>query len=307
MLVTRFYLFLTHPSLIRMGSFFLERIDRCIRDQQEIDRMGSYKPRSGGIGKAVAKYSPELFDKIMNDEELRGVMKHLHYHELLEKPPEEWSTLTPLENYAIEYVPSWAGTEQKKVVLLNNGNLARTKNEETPWRKIKAELGLINETCNCAECMAERAERAAMDKAETSKAEVGDKDAGESEEKKLEDETENVVDGKGEEKEVDGGNEDDEEYSEEEEKEEIVERNEEDQTISKEVKEEKTAEMVAGGGDDEKTSEEEDWKLSNEGKNIGNDVMVATTEATEINEQICEEGDDEDFEHFLSMLKDFTC
>lgn len=150
--------------LIRMGTFFQERIDRCIRDQQEIERLGSYKPRSGGIGKAVAKYSPELFERIINDEEFRGVMKHLHYQELLEKPPEEWSTLTPLPNYAIEYTPAWVGTGQQKVVLLNNGNLARTQNEETRWRKIKIELGLIDEKCNCAECIAEREERAQMER-----------------------------------------------------------------------------------------------------------------------------------------------
>lgn len=140
----------------RMGTFFNERIQRCISDHEEIERMGSYKPRSGGIGKSLAKYSPELFAKLKADEALTKVMKHLGYEWLIDQPAEEWQNLGFLEDYAVEYLPSWQGTEQKKVVVLNRGNLARGRNEVTPWQKIKMELGITGEgkKCDCEQCKA---------------------------------------------------------------------------------------------------------------------------------------------------------
>ena len=140
----------------RMGSFFTERIDRCIREQAEIERMGSYKPRSGGIGKSMSKYSPELLKKLKEDKSLREVMVGLGYGELLTKPVEEWSDLEPLKDHGTEYLPSWAKTGNEKVVLLNRGHLARGKNEVTPWQKIKVELGITDSNCNCEKCRAIR-------------------------------------------------------------------------------------------------------------------------------------------------------
>ena len=51
--VIRFVLEVTN-----MG-FFEERIDRCIREEQ-IEKLGSYRPRSGGIGKSLSTgmYTP---------------------------------------------------------------------------------------------------------------------------------------------------------------------------------------------------------------------------------------------------------
>ena len=265
MLIENLYLTLL-LGLIRMGTFFQERIDRCIRDQQEIERLGSYKPHSGGIGKAVAKYSPELFERIINDEELRGVMKHLHYQELLEKPPEEWSTLTPLPNYAIEYTPAWVGTGQQKVVLLNNGNLARTQNEETRWRKIKIELGLIDEKCNCAECIAEREERAQMER--------------EAEEKKLKEEA------KGD----DGKEETKGEGNEAEEKMVEAEVEGEDEEVELKDPEEKKVEKAVAA-DEEKTTEETTEMLAREEKSKG-----------EKDSDI----DDAEFQEFLNQLKEYS-
>jgi hypothetical protein len=43
--------------------FFEDRIDRCIREEQ-IEKLGSYKPRSGGIGKSLKQYPPELLQSI---------------------------------------------------------------------------------------------------------------------------------------------------------------------------------------------------------------------------------------------------
>lgn len=133
----------------RMDTFFDERIARCISDQQEIERLGSYKPRSGGIGKSLSKYSPELLAQLKADEELCKVMGYLEYTELLDKPANEWDTLQPLTDYAYEFSTSWMGETKmhqgkvvpmKKVCLLNRNSLARGENEHTPWMKIKKDL-----------------------------------------------------------------------------------------------------------------------------------------------------------------------
>jgi hypothetical protein len=219
----------------------------------------------------------------MNDEELRGVMKHLHYQELLEKPPEEWSTLTPLENYAIEYLPSWAGTDQRKVVMLNNGNLARTDKEVTRWRKIKMEMGLIDEKCMCAECVAERAERDAM----------GKEDA---EEKKLEDETEG-----GDCKEENEGEENEEEADEE------LEAEREEKELDEEEEEGKELD------EKEEENEVEVEETTDSGEKVEVEVVLEEIKIEEVEEEKSistggksSEVDDEEFNAFLKQLKEYS-
>jgi len=135
-----------------MGSFFGERIDRCIREQQEIERLGSYKPRSGGIGKSLSKYSPDLIEK-MKAEGFEEILEALHYGDLLKKPAEEWSNLPFLPEYAMEFEPT------QDLIVVNQGNLSRTENESTKWGMVKKELGIIGEQCNCAQCKANCAEK----------------------------------------------------------------------------------------------------------------------------------------------------
>ncbi|KAL3788698.1 hypothetical protein ACHAW5_010561 [Stephanodiscus triporus] len=161
----------------RMDTFFDERISRCISDQQRIERMGSYKPRSGGIGKSLSKFSPELLSKLKSDNELRQVMNHLEYTELLEKPPEEWHTLTALSNFAHEYTISWEGsTTVKKVVFVNNPQrLVRTNAEFTPWHQIKNDLGVRDDDCDCAKCRAKKELKKAD--GDNVSAEAGEKEA----------------------------------------------------------------------------------------------------------------------------------
>ena len=146
-----------------MHTFFDERISRCISDQQEIERMGSYKPRSGGIGKSLSKYSPELFSKLKADDSLRKVMSYLEYTDLLDKPPDQWHTLEPLENYAHEHAASWEGsTTMKKLVFVNNpSRIVRTRAENTPWLQIKKDLSVRDEDCDCAKCIAEKEKKKA--------------------------------------------------------------------------------------------------------------------------------------------------
>lgn len=137
----------------RMGTFFGERIDRCIREQEEIERLGSYKPRSGGIGKAMSKYSSELL-KRMKDDDFVLIMKWLGYEELLKTPHEEWLELPPLKDYGVEYLTSKSASASSKenIVLLNQGQLAREPDEFTNWRQIKVELGIAERVCNCEKC-----------------------------------------------------------------------------------------------------------------------------------------------------------
>lgn len=139
----------SHTQTNRMDTFFDERIARCISDQQEIERLGSYKPRSGGIGKSLSKYSPELLAQLKADEELCKVMGYLEYTELLDKPANEWDTLLPLKDYAYEFSTSWMGKTKvyqgkvvpmKEVCLLNRNSLARGQDEHTPWMQIKKDL-----------------------------------------------------------------------------------------------------------------------------------------------------------------------
>ena len=43
--------------------FFENRIDRFIREEQ-IENLGPYKPKKGGVGKSISKYPPELLQTI---------------------------------------------------------------------------------------------------------------------------------------------------------------------------------------------------------------------------------------------------
>ena len=133
-----------------MGSFFGERIDRCIKEQQEIESLGSYKPRSGGIGKSIAKYSPELIEK-MKAEGFEEILDALQYGNLVGKPVEEWSKLPFLPDHALEFEAS------QELIVVNQGKLARTENETTNWSVVKKELGSIGDECNCPQCKAKRA------------------------------------------------------------------------------------------------------------------------------------------------------
>jgi len=128
----------------RMDTFFTSRVERSIMAKEKVDSMGSYKPRSGGIGKSMSKYPPELVETLKADKDLVRIMGYLEYQDLLEKPPEKWSEMKPLLHHATEYLPSWANTENKKVVVLNKGNLARGSNEVTHWQRLKQELGMVD-------------------------------------------------------------------------------------------------------------------------------------------------------------------
>eukprot|EP00804_Cyclotella_cryptica_P030710 CCRYP_009128-RA/>CCRYP_009128-RA protein AED:0.16 eAED:0.16 QI:240/1/1/1/1/1/4/322/677 len=137
----------------RMGTFFTERVDRCIREQQKIESLGSYKPRSAGIGKSLKKYKPEVIER-MKTPAMLEVMKKLGYSFMLENPVEKWSEMPPLQGYATEIMTATAFLNEQNTIILNNDRsiISRGQAEFTPWQKIKQELGIIENNCDCDNC-----------------------------------------------------------------------------------------------------------------------------------------------------------
>jgi len=149
-----------------MGSFFTERIDRCIREEQ-LEKLGSYKPRSGGIGKSLSKYTPEMLQRMSLD--IMEVLARMGYPtELLVPDADLWQTMKPLDHYGVEWAASypWPPKSVKKGeewgdvphMVINSGELVRGKEHETNWRAVKQSLGLVSgdSECTCYRCIAAR-------------------------------------------------------------------------------------------------------------------------------------------------------
>lgn len=69
--------------------FFEDRISRCIREEQ-IENLGSYRPRSGGIGKSLSTgmYSTELLDEL--NQGIANTMIKFGYEEMMKPNPEAY-------------------------------------------------------------------------------------------------------------------------------------------------------------------------------------------------------------------------
>ncbi|KAL3929855.1 MAG: hypothetical protein SGBAC_012024 [Bacillariaceae sp.] len=67
--------------------FFEDRISRCIREEQ-IENLGSYRPRSGGIGKSLSTgmYSTDLLDEL--NQGIANTMIKFGYEEMMKPNPE---------------------------------------------------------------------------------------------------------------------------------------------------------------------------------------------------------------------------
>ena len=140
----------------RMGTFFEERVDRCIREQQKIESLGSYKPRSAGIGKSYKKYNPETVER-MKTPEMVEVMKKLGYGFMLENPVERWSEMPPLKGYASEMVDKFTDGTPRAIVLNNDRQtISRSQELQTPFMQIKKNLGIVDDKCDCDECVKRR-------------------------------------------------------------------------------------------------------------------------------------------------------
>jgi hypothetical protein len=145
-----------------MGTFFTERIDRCIREERKIEELGSYKPRTAGIGKSLKKYKPEVIKRMKAVPGMVDVMQKLGYSFLLENPVEKWSEMPPLQGHAREILSPKGFVEEKPqgqlrtIILNNDNNISRTQELATPWQQIKRELGIVEDSCDCAECAKRR-------------------------------------------------------------------------------------------------------------------------------------------------------
>lgn len=135
--------------------FFESRIDRCIREEQ-IEKLGSYKPRSGGIGKSLSKYPPELLQTINTG--IVSTMEKFGYTEMLVPDPSQWE-LEPMDQYGV-FIP---GSTQKPL-MINGNNLVRNAQRHTDWRAVQRQLRSGddkegNNSCNCYRCVKGRFEK----------------------------------------------------------------------------------------------------------------------------------------------------
>lgn len=128
--------------------FFKTRIARCV-EEEAIEQLGSYQPRSGGIGKSLSKYSPQMLQDLNFG--IFDTMEQLDYTSLLIPDKEEWNDLEPLPDYAREYYNNPDNT----ITINEEGKpLVRTPKHRTNWAKLKREMnGLSGGTCHCAKCV----------------------------------------------------------------------------------------------------------------------------------------------------------
>jgi hypothetical protein len=118
---------------VKSMNFFEERIDRCIREEQ-IERLGSYKPRSGGIGRSLTKgvYSPKLLADINCG--IMNTMEKFGYSEMLVPNPSEWKN-EPLDDLGVELIPT-----ERQPLVINQQGLVRTAQRNTDWRAVKQQM-----------------------------------------------------------------------------------------------------------------------------------------------------------------------
>lgn len=127
--------------------FFATRIARCVAEEA-IEQLGSYQPRSGGIGKSLPKYSPEILQQINFG--IFDTMEQLDYTSMLIPSKEEWE-LEPLNDFCREYYH-----DPDNTITVNDESkpLVRTPKHRTNWAKLKREMnGVPSGPCHCAKCV----------------------------------------------------------------------------------------------------------------------------------------------------------
>ena len=118
-------------------------VQSCIVDE-DITKLGSYKPRSGGIGKSLSKYSPELLQK-MNVGNM-DMMKRLGYEEMLIPNKDSWNL-----EWDDDGAVNMGGSSDTEPVIINTmDKIARTKELHTNWREVKKQDHMTGK-CPCCE------------------------------------------------------------------------------------------------------------------------------------------------------------
>jgi len=115
---------------INSMTFFEDRIQRAIGEEQ-VEKLGPYKARSGGIGKSLTKgnYTPELLQQINYG--IQNTMEKFGYKEMLIPNPKKWR-LTPLDQWGV-YIPG----NSDEPMIINQKGLVRGPNRQTDWRRVK--------------------------------------------------------------------------------------------------------------------------------------------------------------------------
>jgi hypothetical protein len=149
---------LQHALEVKNMNFFRRRIQKAI-SEEKIEQLGSYKPRSGGIGKSLKKYSPQLLQR-MNSVGIVSIMEKLGYKDFLVPNQEEWDlSLEPLPNYAVEFFPTTSSNGDKSasasIVVNDSSKLVRTPQLSTNWQQVKQRMGMKEGEggiCKCWRC-----------------------------------------------------------------------------------------------------------------------------------------------------------
>lgn len=130
--------------------FFHNRISCCISEEEKIEHLGSYQPRSGGIGKSLSRYSPDLLQSMNLG--ILAMMELLGYDEMLVPNPDEWD-LEPVDDYAAEL---FADNNKKKEIIVNAGNLVRGPKNSIDWRRVRQIMmkgdNITALSCQCFQC-----------------------------------------------------------------------------------------------------------------------------------------------------------
>lgn len=118
---------------INRMTFFEERIQRAIGEEQ-VEKLGPYKARSGGIGKSLIKghYTPNLLYQINHG--IQGTMEKFGYKEMLVPNPKQWK-LRPLDQYGV-VIPG----SSKEPMIINKEGLVRGPNRHTNWEQVHLQM-----------------------------------------------------------------------------------------------------------------------------------------------------------------------
>jgi len=115
--------------------FFEDRISRCIREEQ-IENLGSYRPRSGGIGKSLSTgmYPNGLLNEL--NQSIGDTMIKFGYEEMMNPNSNEWK-LEPLDQFGVEI----AG-KPNTFMSINGNRLVRGPKRHTNWREVRNQMSM---------------------------------------------------------------------------------------------------------------------------------------------------------------------
>ncbi|CAJ1888729.1 unnamed protein product [Cylindrotheca closterium] len=118
--------------------FFEDRISRCIREEQ-IENLGSYRPRSGGIGKSLSTgmYSTELLNELNRG--ITDTMIKFGYEEMMKPNPEDWK-LEPLDQFGVEI-----DGKPNSFMSINGKGLVRGPKRFTNWKDVRRQMAQDND------------------------------------------------------------------------------------------------------------------------------------------------------------------